>query len=339
MLLLVGRDGRAPTAASLPVMQAVVRYEYGSVDRIELANLPEPVPGKGQVLVRVRAVSLNASDVESLKGRPLYTRIFGLLRPKVPVLGTDLAGVVEAVGPGVTRFQPGDEVLGDNIGFGGTLCELTLVPEKALLKKPSAISFSDAACLPQAGAIAYQGIVRRGELVPGQRVLINGAGGGSGTLAIQLAKGLGAHVTGVDNAHKQGLMRESGADRTLDYAQDDYTRGAPPYDLILDLVGNRPLADVARVLAPGGRYWLVGGSVWRLLSALILGRFFARGGRRLGLLIVELMGGVPELLEACVRGTIQPIVSQRFPLARAKDAIEQVARGRALGKLVIDVGS
>jgi NADPH:quinone reductase-like Zn-dependent oxidoreductase len=320
-------------------MQAVVRYEYGSADRIQLASLPEPTPGKGQVLVRVRAVSLNASDVESLTGRPLYTRIFGLLRPNVPVLGTDLAGVVEAVGPGVTRFRAGDEVLGDLLGFGGTLSELTLAPEKALSKKPAAISFEEAGCLPQAGAIAYQGILQRsGELGPGKRVLINGGGGGSGTLAIQLAKGLGAHVTGVDSARKQGLMRELGADRTLDYAQDDYTRGAAPYDLILDLVGNRPLAKVARVVAPGGRYWLVGGSVGRLLSALILGPLFARGGRRLGLLIVEPNRGVPELLERCLHGTLRPIIGGRFALSQARDAFEDAAAGRALGKLVVQLG-
>lgn len=321
-------------------MQAIVRYRYGSSDGIQLADLPEPVPGPGEVLVRVRAVSLNTSDVEFLTGRPLYARVFGFFRPRFPVLGTDLAGVVQAVGAGVTRFRPGDEVLGDILGSGGTLAELALAQDKCLLHKPSALSFAEAACLPQAGAIAYQGIVRPGRGAVGlrdRRVLIVGAGGGSGSIAIQLAKGLGAEVTGVDNADKQSLMRELGADRTLDYRRDDFTRGPGAYDLILDLVGSRSLAEISPVLAPGGRYWIVGGPVRRILAAGVLGFLFGRGGRRFGMLAVQPKLGVEELIEQVVAGSVRLSIGGRYPLARAREAIDAVATGHALGKLVIEL--
>lgn len=318
-------------------MKAVVRYRYGSLDALELVELPAPVPGAGQVLIRVRAVSLNTSDVEFLTGRPLYARLFGFFKPKFPVLGTDVAGVVEAVGPNVSRFRPGDEVMGDILGFGGALAELVAAPEERLMQKPAGISFEEAACLPQAGAIAYQGIIDPGGAALGKRVLINGAGGGSGTLAIQLAKALGAEVTGVDNTYKQGLLREVGADHAVDYTRDDFTRGRGAYDLILDLVGSRSLSEFSGVLAPGGKYWMVGGPMRRLISVLALGRFHSRAGSRLRMLAVEPNRGVAELLERRSAGTLRPIIGGHFPLARAREAIEQVATGRALGKLVVQI--
>jgi NADPH:quinone reductase-like Zn-dependent oxidoreductase len=315
-------------------MRAVVQDRYGSPDVLRVEDLPVPSPAADQVLVRVAATSVNLSDWETLTGAPAYARIGGLRRPARPVLGSDIAGVVEAVGTDVTGFAPGDEVYGDNLALKGGFAELAVAPAAALAHKPAGLSFAEASTIPQAGAIALQGTagVRRGD-----RVLVNGAGGGSGTFAIQLARGLGAHVTAVDNAGKLDHLRSVGADEVIDYRRDDFTRGRAPYDLILDLVAHRSVFAYRRALAPGGRYRCVGGSVRALLRILTVGTVAGRvTGRRIGVLAVR---EGPEhfgpLAERCVAGDVRIHIDRTFDLDATPEALAHVGAGRALGKVVV----
>ena len=214
-------------------VKALVYDRYGSPDVLRVEDVPVPSPAAGQVRVKIAATSVNLSDWECLRGSPAYARIGGLRVPARRTLGSDIAGLVDDVGEGVTRFRPGDEVYGDNLRLMGGFAEYAVAPESALAHKPAQLTFAEASTIPQAGAIALQGTDRA---APGRRVLINGAGGGSGSFAIQLAKRLGAHVIGVDNAAKLDFMRSVGADDVIDYRRDDFTRTAQPYDVILDLV-------------------------------------------------------------------------------------------------------
>ena len=249
-------------------MRAVVYQRYGGPEVLRIEDVPTPSPAAGQVLVKIAATSINLSDWEGLHGSPFYARLGGLRAPRRRTLGSDIAGVVHAVGRGVTRFQTGDEVYGDNLQLMGGFAQYAVAPESALALKPAELTFAEASTIPQAGPIALQGTAGAAR---GVRVLINGAGGGSGSFAIQLAKRLGAHVTGVDNADKLEFMRTLGADQVVDYRHDDFTRGREPYDLILDLVAHRSVFAYRRALAPGGRYRCVGGTVRALLRVLTVG--------------------------------------------------------------------
>ena len=267
-------------------MRAVVYDRYGPPESLRVDDLPVPTPSRNQVLLRVLATSINLSDWECLRGSPLYARLGGLRAPARRTLGSDVAGRVEAVGSGVTRFRAGDEVYGDNLQLKGGFAEYAVAPESALAAKPPELTFAEASTIPQAGAIALQGTAG---LAPGQRMLINGAGGGSGSFAVQLAKRAGAHVTGVDNAGKLDFMRSLGADHVIDYRSEDFTRTDEPYDLVLDLVAQRSALACRRALAPGGRYWCVGGSVPTLLGIATLGAIIGRlNRRRLAVLVVRL---------------------------------------------------
>jgi NADPH:quinone reductase-like Zn-dependent oxidoreductase len=315
-------------------MKAVVYDEYGTPDVLRVDHLPVPVPGPGQVLVEVAATSVNLSDWECLLGSPLYARIGGLRSPARRTLGSDIAGRVEAVGSGVTRFAPGDEVYGDNLDLKGGFAEYALAPETALALKPSELTFAEASTIPQAGAIALQGTARAGE---GERVLVNGAGGGSGSFAIQLAKRSGAHVTGVDNASKLDLMRSLGADEVIDYGSDDFTRGHEPYDVILDLVARRSVFAYRRALAPGGRYRCAGGSTRALLRLATIGWLAGKVTRRsLGVLVVKTGPTHFEPVAAlCVAGDVRVVIDRTFGLDEVPEALRRVGEGRALGKVVV----
>jgi NADPH:quinone reductase-like Zn-dependent oxidoreductase len=292
------------------------------------------MPAAGQVLVEVAATSINLSDWECLRGSPFYARLGGLRAPGRPTLGSDIAGRVEAVGTGVTRFQPGDEVYGDNLQLMGGFAQYAVAPESALALKPAGLTFAEASTIPQAGAIALQGTAGVGR---GRRVLINGGGGGTGSFAIQLAKALGAHVTGVDNGGKLEFMRSLGADEVLDYRREDFTRDHDPYDLILDLVAHRSVFAYHRALAPGGRYRCVGGSVRALLRVLTIGSAVGLvTGRRLGVLAVN--EGPPHfepLTEMCVAGDVSINIDRTFGLDEVPEALAYVGEGYALGKVVI----
>ncbi|MEV0297330.1 NAD(P)-dependent alcohol dehydrogenase [Nocardia sp. NPDC050710] len=316
-------------------MRAVVYDRYGGPEVLSIAEVPAPSPGPKQVLVQVHATSINLSDWETLRGTPLYSRIGGLRAPRPPVLGSDIAGRVEVVGSEVTLFAPGDEVYGDNLMLKGGFAEYAVVPESALAHKPASLSFAEASTLPQAGAIALQGTAG---IAAGMSVLINGAGGGSGAFAIQLAKSAGAHVTGVDNAAKLAFMRTLGADEVIDYRAEDFTRTGP-YDRVLDLVAHRSVFAYRRSVARGGRYRCVGGTTRALLRLTTVGVVAGMvTGRGLGVLAVkEGPAHFTPLAESCVAGRIGIHIDRSFPLDETANALAHVGAGRALGKVVVEI--
>ena len=315
-------------------MKAVVYERYGGPEVLRVEDVPTPTPAAGQVLVEIAATSINLSDWEGLRGSPAYARLGGLRAPRRPTLGSDIAGSVDAVGPGVTRFQLGDQVYGDNLRLMGGFAEYAVAPESTLALKPAALTFAEASTIPQAGAIALQGTAGA---AMGLRVLINGGGGGSGSFAIQLAKRLGAHVTGVDNADKLEFMRSLGADRVIDYRRDDFTRGHGPYDLILDLVAHRSVFAYRRALAPGGRYRCVGGSVRALLRVLTIGATAGLvTGRRLGVLVVKPgPAHFQPFTDLCVAGRVGIHIDRTCTLDEVPEGLAHVGEGRALGKVVV----
>jgi NADPH:quinone reductase-like Zn-dependent oxidoreductase len=316
-------------------MRAVVYDRYGPPDVLRIESLPMPSPTTGQVLVRIAATSVNLSDWETLRGTPLYSRIGGLRAPARRILGSDIAGWVDAVGSGVTRFRPGDEVYGDNLALKGGFAEYAIAPESVLTTKPSGLTFVEASTIPQAGVIAWQGTAGT---EAGDRVLVNGAGGGSGSFAIQLAKRLGAHVTGVDNAGKLDFMRSLGANEVIDYRSEDFTH-CGPYDLILDLVAHRSVFAYRRALARGGRYRCVGGSVSALLRVLTLGSLTGLlTRRRLNVLAVKQGPAHFEPVAArCAAGDLKIHIDRTFTLDEVPEALARVGEGRALGKVVVNV--
>jgi NADPH:quinone reductase-like Zn-dependent oxidoreductase len=320
-------------------MKAVVYARYGSPEVLRLDDVERPRPSDDQVLIKVRAVSVNASDWETLRGKPLYARIGGPVRPRFPILGSDIAGRVEAIGPTVTRFRRGDEVFGDNLALMGGFAEYVCAREQALAAKPVGMSFEEAAAIPQAGVIALQGIQRKGRVQPGQKVLVNGAGGGAGMFAVQLAKLAGAQVTGVDNAGKLDFVRSLGADQVVDYTRTDFTRTGEQYDLVLDLAAHRSAFDYRRALAANGRYLYVGGSVPTLLQVLLVGPLIGRrAGKKIRLLAVRPNPqDLVTVAELCQAGTIVPVIDRRFSLSEVPYALRRLGEGRAKGKLVITV--
>ena len=335
-------------------MKAIVQDRYGSPDVFELREIEKPSVTDDEVLVRVRATSVHPDVWHAMRGVPLVLRIMGsgLRRPKHQVPGTDLAGHVEVVGISVTRFRPGDEVFGPSIGAnlwrnGGTYAEFAAVPEAGLQLKPADLTFEQAAAVLTSGQIAVQGIRDEGRVQPGQRVLINGAGGGVGTTAVQLAKAYGADVTAVDSLGKLDMLRSIGADRVLDYTKDDFTRSGERYDLVLDIAGNHPWSDLKRALTPEGTYVLIGhdqyggsghrwvGSLGRFFKLMVIAPFVShlhpfRGTKDPGdrLLVLK------ELIEA---GKITPVIDRTFPLSEVREAIRYLASGQTQGKVVITV--
>ena len=320
-------------------MKAVVRDRYGLPDVLRLTDVDMPAPADNEVLVKVHAVSLNASDWEVLRGKPMYSRIGGPFKPRHRILGSDIAGRVEAVGRHVTRFQPGDDVFADALNQMGGFAEYACLPEDVLERIPEGMSHEVAACLPQAGAIALQGIHENEKVKPGARVLINGAGGGSGVFAIQLAKLRGAEVTGVDNGEKQEFMRSLGADHVIDYAKEDFTKRGHTYDLILDVVAHRSASAYKRALAPGGRYLYVGGSVPTLFRVLLIGAMTGRrADKKLRLLVVKLGARhLAPLLDLVQAGKVTTIVDRRFPLRDVPEALRYFGEGHVKGKVVIAI--
>lgn len=318
-------------------MRAAVYDRYGPPEVLRVDEVPVPVPGPGQVLVEVVATSVNLSDWECLRGSPFYARLGGLRYPARRTLGSDIAGRVQAVGEGVTRFRPGDEVYGDNLALMGGFAEYAVAAETALAPKPPGLTFAEASTIPQAGAIALQGTAGA---AAGRRVLVNGGGGGSGSFAIQLAKRLGAHVTGVDNAAKLEFMRSLGADDVLDHRREDFTRNRQRYDLVVDLVASRSVFAYRRALAPGGRYRCVGGSVRALLRVVTIGSLAGLlTGRRLGVLVVRQgPDAFGPLADLCLAGEIGVHIDRTFGLDDVAAALAHVGEGRALGKVVVEIG-
>jgi NADPH:quinone reductase-like Zn-dependent oxidoreductase len=320
-------------------MKAMVYDRYGSPEMLRLTERAKPAPTDDEVLVEVRASSINSWDWDLLRGRPYLTRIAALRKPPHPVLGADVAGRVEAVGRNVRDFQAGNDVYGDLSGSGwGGFAEYATARADVLARMPASLTFEQAASIPQAGVLALQAL-RKAQLREGQRVVINGAGGGVGTIATQVAKAAGAEVTGVDRADKLDLLREIGADHVIDFAQQDFTRNGRQYDLIVDVVARRSVFDYARALAPGGRFVIVGGATWRILQVVALGPVISRlRGKKLGLLLhrpnrqdLEALAGEFDL------GRLQPVIDRTCPLSDLVEAFRYFGAGNAKGKVVIAV--
>jgi NADPH:quinone reductase-like Zn-dependent oxidoreductase len=320
-------------------MKAIVYTKYGPPEVLQLKEVAKPTPKDDEVLIKVQAASVNRSDWEGLRGKPLYARIGGLLKPRHHILGSDIAGRVEMAGRSVRRFQPGDEVFGDILTSLGGFAEYVCARESALAPKPASMTFEEAAAIPQAAVIALQGIRDKGQVQPGQKVLINGAGGGAGTVAVQLAKLYGAEVTGVDNTGKLDFMRSLGADHVIDYTQEDFTKYGKQYDLILDIVARRSVFAYKRALRSNGRYFLAGGSVATMLQILLLGPWI-RGttGKKIRILAVKpSLEDMVYVTELCEAGKVVPVIDRRFPLSEVPEALRYLGEGRTKGKVVITV--
>jgi NADPH:quinone reductase-like Zn-dependent oxidoreductase len=317
-------------------MKAFVYEKYGPPETLRLAEVDKPAPDADHVLVKVRAASVNAADWHVLRGKPLFSRAtLGLLRPRRQVLGVDIAGQVEAVGSGVTRFRPGDEVYANLLdhGYGG-FAEYVSAPVDVMSLKPPSLSFEEAAAVPMAAATALQGLRRHGELQPGQRVLINGASGGVGTFAVQLAKAYGAEVTAVTSTRNLELVRSLGADHVLDYTTTDALGGGQRYDLILDTVGNRSVPDLRRALAQGGKAAVTGfTSVAKLLAVSL------RGGKDIAQVQAHVTTRDLELLSELIEaGKVRPQIDRRYRFTEIPAAIAYLEQGRARAKVVAEVG-
>jgi len=335
-------------------MKAIVQEKYGSADVLELREIDRPTAGDDEVLVRVRAASLHPDVWHAMKGVPFVLRVMGsgLRKPKNVVPGTDLAGQVESVGRNVTRFKPGDEVFGLSVlanlwRNGGAYAEYAAVPEARLQMKPAELTFEQAAAVPTSGSLAVQAVRDEGRIRSGQRVLINGAGGAVGSFAVQLAKAYGADVTGVDAPGKLDMLRSIGADRVIDYTQEDFTESGERYDVVLDIAGTRPWSAAKRALNPDGTYVLIGhdqygasghrwfGSLGRFFKLMVISPFVShlhpfRGAKDPGDRLVVLK----ELIEA---GKITPVIDRTFPLSEVPEAIRYLESGQTQGKVVIIV--
>ena len=320
-------------------MKAIVYERYGPPDVLQLKEVEKPIPKEDEALVKVHAASVNAADLEILRGT-WAARFGGPLRPQHKIPGSDLAGRVEAVGSNVKQLQPGDEIWGDlSFPYGyGTFAEYVCVSENALVMKPASMTFEEASTYPQSAIISLQSLRDKGQIQPGQKVLINGAGGGMGTFAVQLAKYYGAEVTGVDSASKLNMLRSIGADHVIDYAQEDYTKSGQRYDLILDVVAYRSVFDYRRALSPEGIFLIVGGSLATFLQVLILGALISRmGSKKLGPNAYEPnnkedLAFLAELFES---GDVVPFIDRRYPLSEVPEAIRYLEEEPHLGKIVI----
>lgn len=320
-------------------MKAVTYRNYGSPDVLKLEDIKKPIPTDNQILIKVHAISINGSDRENLVGKPFYTRFTGLLKPNHPVLGSDIAGCVEFAGKNVTEFKPGDEVFGELPDYHGGFAEYACTHGRTLALKPVGMTFAEAAAIPQAGIIALRGIRDKGQVQPGQKVLINGAGGSAGSFAIQLAKLHGAEVTGVDHPNKLDFMRSLGADHVIDYTKEDFTRKGKQYDLILDVIAHRSIFAYKRALKPNGTYLFTGGSVATLFQILFLGPLISRiSGRNIRFLIVpQNRKDLLAITELCETGKVTPVIDRRFSLSEVPEAFRYIAEGNGKGKVIITI--
>lgn len=325
-------------------MKAIVYTKYGSPDQLQLQEVPKPTPKDDEVLIKVHASSINSWDRDNLAGKFLLVRLIsGLFRPKHKIPGADVAGVVASVGKNITSFRPGDEVIGDlaKCGFG-CFAEYVTVPEKLLAHKSPKMTFEQAAALPQAGLLAIQGLRYYDGIQKGQEVLINGAAGGAGPMAIQYAKSIGCVVTAVDKTDKLEALQALGADHLIDYTRENYTKTGKQYDYILDLVAYNSIADYKRALKPGGTFAMVGGDMGgMLLTLMIFGKLISRSSNK----NLGIMGYKPsrEALEELNRlfenGVIDPLLDSSYALEDTADAFHYFLKNTFKGKVVIKVHS
>jgi NADPH:quinone reductase-like Zn-dependent oxidoreductase len=324
-------------------MKAAIYTRYGPPDVLRVMDVEKPVPKDHEVLIEVRAASVNPYDWHFLRGTPRLARIvFGLTKPKSPRLGVDVAGQVAAVGAGVTRLKPGDDVFGL---CTGAFAEYACAPESDVVTKPERISFEQAAAVPIAALTALQGLRDHGRVQPGQKVVVNGAAGGVGTFAVQIAKALGAEVTGVCSTGNVDLVRSIGADRAIDYTREDFAGSGQQFDLLFDCVGNRPLSDCRRALTSTGIYVGIGGggpdtTSFRLLAdslnRMLLSWFV--GQKLIGFTAKRRQEDLVALRELMASGQVTPVIDRRFPLRAVSDAIRYLETGHARGKVIVTVG-
>jgi NADPH:quinone reductase-like Zn-dependent oxidoreductase len=322
-------------------MKAIVFRKYGSTDVLHLEEVDKPTPGADEALVKVHAVSINSWDSQLLAGKPFVNRIlFGLRKPKkINILGCDIAGQVEAVGSDVRRLKSGDEVFGDlSAGRWGGFAEYVCAREKALTLKPAGMTFEQAAATPQAAVIALQGLSGKVRIQPGQKVLINGAGGSAGSFAVQIAKSYGAEVTGVDSTEKLDMMRSIGADHVIDFTQEDFTRNGQRYDVILDMEAHHSLRDYRRALSPAGTYLVAGGSLALALRVLLLGPWFSLfGEKRMRVLALKQNKDMAVLNELFEAGKVVSVIDKSYSLTEVPEALRYFGDGHARGKIVITI--
>ncbi|WP_163099795.1 NAD(P)-dependent alcohol dehydrogenase [Peribacillus alkalitolerans] len=322
-------------------MKAIVSHKYGPPDVLELTEVEKPIPEDNQVLVKIHAASVNFCNLVLLKGEPFLARLaFGLLKPKYTIPGGDITGRVEAVGKDVKEFQPGDEVFGDLSGCGwGGFAEYVSVPENALALKPANVTFEEAAAVPMAGVTALQGLRDKGKVQSGQKVLINGASGGVGTFAVQIAKAFGAEVTGVCSTRNIDILRSIGADHVIDYTKQDFTQMPQNYDLILGVNGHHPISAYKRVLNRNGVFVHVGGTGAQMFQTIALGPWNSlTGSKKIDTLLQrpnqEDLNQMKELLEA---GKVKPVIDRCYKLSEVKEAFRYFEEGHSQGKVVITV--
>ena len=324
-------------------MKAVLFTKYGSPDFLQLKEIPQPTPADNEVLIKVQAASVNSWDWELLKGTPFVNRLmFGILRPKkINILGCDVAGCIEAVGKNVTQFQTGDAVFGDlSKGGWGGFAEYVCARENELTLKPANITFEQAAAIPQAGLLALQGLlkgkIQTEQHKPGQKVLINGASGGSGSFAVQIARSFGAEVTGVCSRQKMEFVRSMGADHVIDYSQEDFTKNGQHYDLIIDAQAYHSIFDYKRALSPKGIYIMHGGSTAIVNQLLFLGPWISMiGNKKMGVLLHKPNKDMALMIELLEAGNVVPVIDRCYPLNEVAEALRYFGEKRAKGKVVI----
>jgi len=320
-------------------MKAAQHTRYGDEQNLHLVELPLPKPGPNDVVLQVVATSINASDWEFLSGTPAYSRIMGLTKPRKVVLGSDISGIVVAVGANVSEFAIGDEVFCDNFEVFGGFAEMARVPVGKLLRKPATLSHVQASAIPQSAVIALQALRKYGEVTAGQQVLINGGGGGAGSFAIQFAKQAGAHVTAVDHANKLAFMSELGADAVIDYQHQDVTHGAQRFDKIVDFVGHHSVRDYFRILQANGSYVIVGGLLRDILSTLTLGSLLTWvSGKRMSILAHQQNAtDIMSVVRQVEQGNIRVCVDRTYPLQDIRSAFQHFREQKVLGKVVIEI--
>ena len=322
-------------------MKVWVYTKYGSPDNLVLTEANKPVPKSNQVLLKIKAVSINSWDWDLLRGKPFVVRFAGggLSKPRKPILGCDVAGEIEAIGEDVRGFSHGDAVYGDLSASGwGGFAEYVCAPIEAIIKKPTGMSFQEAAAIPQAGVMALQGVRDYGEVQAGQKVLINGAGGGVGSFAIPLAKLCGAEVTAVDHLGKFEMMSELGADILIDYKEEDFTKKEEKYDLILDVVGHHSIYDFKRVLRRGGNYRMIGGPSGLIFQALFIAPFISMlGNKKMGILAHEPNKGLNYLNTLFEEGKLKPLIDRQYSFEEVPEAFRYFGKNQFSGKVIVSI--
>ncbi len=322
-------------------MKAIVYYEYGGSEALQLKEVPTPTPKDNEVLIKIHATSVNSWDWDLLNGTPFLVRLVGggISKPKINILGCDVAGTVEAIGKKVIQFKVGDDVFGDLSGGNwGGFAEYVCAQEKELTLKPKGITFEQAASLPQAAVMALQGIRDHGKVQSGHKVLINGAGGGIGSFAIQMAKEAGAEITGVDSAQKFNFMRSLGANHVIDYKQGDFTKNGKQYDFILDVVGYHSIFEYKKALTPTGIYRMIGGPTPLIFQSVFVAPFITMfHKKKMGILAQETNKELAYLAELVEKGKLNTNIHKVFPLSQTADALQYLGDGKALGKIVISI--